>query len=192
MEVRSVRTQEIRLYKLDEPELNIRYTGRSDSMLALDSDPVWQIMREYRIADNTIVEYANKGSFTARWADRVSYFSPATPDASQPLSGVIAVTGTFSPSGLSVGGLITEVTLSAASWTALPPTALTGRNQMSIQNISGVEIKVNYDSFGPLPAGYSGTAIASGSERHYLIRDTINIYAKASSGTPTIQIEELA
>ena len=104
------------------------------------------------------------------------------------------VTGTVTakPGGLTVGGLITEVVLSAVSWTALPPTALTNRNQISIQNISGIEIKVNYDSFSALPAGYTGTTIASGSERHYLISDSIHIFAKASSGTPTIQIEELA
>lgn len=110
------------------------------------------------------------------------------PGASTSIVGAVSAT----PGGLTVGGLITEVVLSSAAWTALPPTPLSGRNQISIQNISGIEIKVNYNSFGPLPAGYAGTTISSGSERHYLISDSIVIYAKAASGTPTIQIEELA
>lgn len=104
------------------------------------------------------------------------------------------ITGSINaqPGGLTIGGLITEVALSSGSWTALPPTPLAGRNQISIQNISGIEIKVNYNSFGPLPGTYSGTTISSGSERHYLISDSIQIYAKSASGTPTIQVEELA
>lgn len=194
MEVRSTRTQEIRLYKFDEPEVNIRYTGRSDSMLAADSDPVWQIMREYRIADQTIIEYAHKGSFTAKWSDRVSYFPVAIPDPTQPLSGISitgSITGTFTPTGLTIAGLITTVTIDDASWTALPATAQPNRNQLNIQNVSGVEIKIQYD---PLTAGYIGVTIADGSERQYAIRDTIVIYAKAApgSGSVDIQVEELA
>lgn len=99
---------------------------------------------------------------------------------------------TSRPGGLTVGGLISEVTLNSATWTALPPSALSGRNQMSIQNISGIDIKINYNSFGPLPVGYFGTTVSSGSERHYLVTETIVIYGKSASGTPTIQVEELA
>lgn len=116
---------------------------------------------------------------------------PCTQSASLNSSNVTG-TITATPGGLTVGGLITEVTLSSAAWTALPPTALVGRNQMSIQNISGIEIKINYNSFSPLPGTYSGTTISSGSERHYLVQDSIIIYAKSASGTPTIQVEELA
>jgi hypothetical protein len=104
----------------------------------------------------------------------------------------VSGTVTSTPGGLTVGGLITEVALNSATWTALPPTALAGRNQMSIQNISGIEIKINYNSFSALPGTYSGTTISSGSERHYLVSDSIVIWAKSASGTPTIQVEELA
>jgi hypothetical protein len=189
LEVRSTRTQEIRLYKFDEPEVNIRYTGRSDSMLAADSDPKWQIMREYRLNDISITEYANKGSFTAKWSDRVSYFSVATPDPDQPLNGTMEVSGTFSPSGLKNGGRMTLVTLNTATWTALPALPLSDRNGLSVQNQSGVDIKLNYDNTEP---GYVGSRLAPDGERFYDIKDTIIVYGKASAGTPTILIEEIS
>jgi hypothetical protein len=93
------------------------------------------------------------------------------------------------PSGLRNGGLITEVALNAASWTALPATALPNRNAIAIQNLSGTEIKVNYSSS---VAGYVGMVLASGSERYYDITDAIVLYAKASAGTPTVTVEELS
>ncbi len=92
------------------------------------------------------------------------------------------------PAGLSIGGKITQVALNAATWTKLPPTHLANRNSLSIQNVSGTEIKINYDN---TELGYVGVTVSSGSERHYLVGD-IPIYAKAASGTPTIQTEELA
>ena len=92
------------------------------------------------------------------------------------------------PSGLTTEGKITEVSLSASSWTALPATPLTDRNAISIQNLSGIEIKVNYlDS-----VGYVGMVVASGSERFYDITDEIVIYGRAASGTPTVVVEEIA
>lgn len=100
--------------------------------------------------------------------------------------------GTFSPTGLQNGGKVTEVTLSSASWTALPPIALTGRNAICIQNISAVEIKLNYDFTAALPATYTGVVIPSGGERFYDITDSIVIYAKALSGSPIIVVEEIS
>jgi hypothetical protein len=98
--------------------------------------------------------------------------------------------GTFTPSGLNVSGRVTEVTLSDSAWTALPTTALTNRNAISIQNWSGTQIKVNYNNG---VSGYVGMVITgSGGERSYDITDDIVIYAKAQSGTPTITVEELA
>ena len=99
------------------------------------------------------------------------------------------VTGEFTPTGLTTAGLLTPVILSDAAWTALPPSALTDRNAISIQNVSGVEIKVNYDN---TEVGYVGVAVESGAERFYNITDSIPIYAKAASGTPTIMIEEIS
>lgn len=97
--------------------------------------------------------------------------------------------GVVSPSGLRNGGLITSVTLSSATWTALPPTALAGRNAICIQNISAVEIRLQYDN---TVVGYEGVSIASGAERFYDVTDSIILYAKASAGSPVITIEEIS
>ena len=93
------------------------------------------------------------------------------------------------PTGLTVGGLVTEVTLNASTWTPLPATPLTGRNAITIQNESAVSIKLNYSSG---VAGYVGVTVGSGNERYYDITDDIIIYAKAASGTPTVTIEEIS
>jgi len=98
-------------------------------------------------------------------------------------------TGEFTFSGLKTGGKITEVILNTSTWTALPGTALADRNAISIQNRSGIEIKINYDSG---VSGYEGVVIPNNGERFYDITDAIVIYAKATTGTPTINIEELA
>lgn len=107
------------------------------------------------------------------------------------ISGTVSVTGdvTARPAGLTVGGLISQTAINAVTWTALPVSALPNRNALSIQNISGTEIKINYDN---TTVGYVGVTIATGSERFYSITDSIIIYAKAAAGTPTIQTEELA
>jgi len=74
MEVRSVRLDEIRLIKEDIPNPWTRYIGRSDSFLAADSDEIWQIMRVVKEGSLWTTTYANKGSFTAKWSDRATYF----------------------------------------------------------------------------------------------------------------------
>lgn len=99
------------------------------------------------------------------------------------------ISGTFAPTGLNVGGLVTEVTLNDTTWTALPGTALANRNAMAIQNLSGIEVKLNFNSS---QAGYVGIVLGHGSERSYDITDEIVIYAKASSGAPVLNVEELA
>ncbi len=110
------------------------------------------------------------------------------------LNGEVAVrttaTGNFVFSGLSIGGRITEVTIDDVSWTALPPTPLTNRNAMSIQNVSGFEIKVNYVD----NVGYIGMVIPNNNERYYDIKDSIIMYARAQSGSGSviINVEELA
>ena len=70
--------------------------------------------------------------------------------------------GNFRPRGLNVAGIITEVTLSDSAWTALPSNALVGRNALAIQNLSGGDIKINYDSS---TVGYVGMTIPNGAER---------------------------
>lgn len=94
------------------------------------------------------------------------------------------------PSGLTVGGKITEVIVTDSAWAPLPAAAFANRNQLNIQNESAFNIKIRYDN---VPAGYVGVTIASGSERQYAIKDTITIYAKFEpGGSGTIQVEELA
>jgi hypothetical protein len=78
MEVRSVRLDEIRLIKEDIPNSWTRYIGRSDSFLASDSDPYWQIMRIVKEGTIWTTTYANKGSFTAKWSLRDTYFPAIT------------------------------------------------------------------------------------------------------------------
>ena len=99
------------------------------------------------------------------------------------------VSGTIKPSGLNIGGLVTEQTINPTTWTALPLSPLANRNALAIQNQSGQEIKINYSSG---QAGYVGMIIANGSERTYDITDAIVIYAKSSSSVVTINVEELA
>lgn len=110
-------------------------------------------------------------------------------DSIQAADGSGGISGTFAPSGLRVGGLVTEVTLNSTTWTALPATALTNRNAISLQNNSGVEVKLNYSN---AVVGYVGMVLSNGSERFYDITDDIVIYGKSSSGTPTINVEEIA
>ncbi len=103
----------------------------------------------------------------------------------------VPVSGTVSQSDLITGGKVTAVTLSALTWTLLPLTALPGRRQMIIINDSGVAVKLNYDTTAALPAGFVGTTLADGFERHYQAQETFKVYAKAASGTPSITVEEL-
>lgn len=100
-----------------------------------------------------------------------------------------ASTGEFTPTGLKTAGRVSEVTLNAVTWTPLPAVALTGRNAISLQNRSGIEIKLNFDN---TEIAYKGIYVPDGYERAYDITDSIVIYAKAASGTPVVIIEELA
>ena len=98
-------------------------------------------------------------------------------------------TGTFTMGGLQNGGRLTKVTLNAATWTPLPAVPLPNRNGLSIQNTSATQIVLDYVDTNP---AYEGVLMGSGAERFYSVKDTIIIYAKAQSGTPTIMIEELS
>ena len=98
--------------------------------------------------------------------------------------------GDSKPTGLNVGGLITEVTLNAVTWTALPPVSLDERNAVAIQNTSAVNIKINYDT---AVAGYVGMEVrATVGERFYNISNPIQLYAKCSAGTCVVLVEEIA
>lgn len=99
------------------------------------------------------------------------------------------ISGDFTASGLRNGGRLTKVTLNAATWTALPPVALEGRNALSIQNTSATQIVIDYLDTNP---AYEGVILNSSAERFYSITDQIIIYAKAQAGTPVIMIEEIS
>lgn len=190
MEVRQVRTQEIKLIKVDEPEVNIRYIGRSSSMRGTTAEPIWQILREYRNGDIITSTYALMGEFKGVWDNRESYFDAAIPDPDNPLDGNIAVTGTFTPSGLRIAGRVTEVLLSTTEWTALPPGGpLANRNAINIQNYSGDEVRLNYSSTIP---GFTGVILNDQSERSLDIKDSINLYAKAKTGGSILIVEEIS
>jgi hypothetical protein len=96
---------------------------------------------------------------------------------------------TVTPSGLTVGGLITVVSINPTTWTALPATPLANRNAINIQNYNGQEIKLQYDNS---TVGYSGVIIPINGERQYSITDDILLYAKSASSTIDIIVEEIA
>jgi len=98
------------------------------------------------------------------------------------------LTGNFSVSGLKNGGLVTVVTINNTTWTQIPATPLTNRNAMAIINRSGQEIKINYSAVG----GYVGVPINNNNERYYDIKDTIVLYAKSSSSSCDVIIEEIS
>lgn len=97
--------------------------------------------------------------------------------------------GEFRLTGLNVGGFITEVEINNISWTKLPLNNLPERKTIAIQNFSGDEIKLNYDSS---ISGYIGIIVKDGVERQYDITENIDIYARSKNGSATIIIEELA
>jgi hypothetical protein len=190
-EVKQVRIDEIKLIKIDEPAANIRYIGRSSSMRGTEDQPIWQIMRQYRNGDIITSNYAIMGEYKCKWTERESYFTPpAIPDDDNPLDGNIAVTGTFTPSGLRIAGRVTEVLLSTTEWTALPPGGpLADRNAINIQNYSGDEIRLNYSNTIP---GFTGIILNDQSERAIDVKDTIQIYAKARIGGSVIIVDEIS
>lgn len=100
-----------------------------------------------------------------------------------------SVEGTIQTSGLTIGGHVTEVTVNASTWTALPSTALVNRNAVAIQNFTGQLIKVNYDN---TVVGFIGVHIPDQNERFYDITDQIVLYAKCQTGTAIVVVEELA
>lgn len=180
---KEVRTDEVLLFHEDKVAPNIIYYGRTELFSALDSEPVWQIKRV--VVDGTIrtTTYANSGKYNCVWDDRTTYFAPAPAPA--PADVIVS-----RPSGLTVAGLTTTVSLNDSSWNALPAVALANRNQINIQNETAFDIKLRYDNTF---VGYAGVTVASGSERQYAITDDIIIYAKmAPGGSGNITIEELA
>ena len=86
-------------------------------------------------------------------------------------------------------GLTTDVSVNGSTWTALPPTPLTGRAGFSVQNQSGVQVKLNFAT----PAGYTGVIVENNGERFYDINDSGVLYCKSATAGPHtgIIVEEL-
>ena len=100
----------------------------------------------------------------------------------------VRVSGSISASinGLSTSGVITEVTVNDTTWTALPASPLASRKVIAIQNESGQTCKLNYDNAA---AGFVGVYLKTGSERQY--DSSVVIYAKCTTGTATLVVEEV-
>ena len=100
-----------------------------------------------------------------------------------------SATGTFSITGLTVGGSSTSVELNANTWTALPAAPLANRNAMACQNFSDQTIRINYITAA---ASHTGMRIVNTGERQYDVSDSIVLYGMCASGTCLVDIEELA
>lgn len=96
---------------------------------------------------------------------------------------------TSKPAGLENQGLITRVTLNSTTWTALPASALVDRNGLGIQNDSNVKIKLNFDNTEP---SFIGWGVNANGETFLDISNSVVVYAKSESGTPTITVMEVA
>ncbi len=171
----------------DRSDTSCVYYGVTPDQLTLTSENQWQIWRVENVSGVLHTTFANRAKYNQIWDDRAGLFPACV--GTDPIWPEVPVTGTFTPSGLNVAGLLTEVAIDAVAWTALPATPLANRNAISIQNQSGVEIKMQY---APATVGYVGVKIAVDGERFYDITDNIIVYAKAASGTPTILVEEIS
>lgn len=168
-----------------------------------ESDAAWQIQWREVVGDIEYINIVDEGRFSQVWDDRAILFpnggASSNPNHSIPVRRIVDEDGqAFSdanpmptkPSGLTSGGRITEVTVNATGWTALPATALAGRNALAIQNKNGggTLAKVNHRN----DVGFIGMEIEDGQERFYDITDTIIIYGRCQAGSITLNIEELA
>ncbi len=132
-------------------------------------------------------------------------------DKGMPIAGVVESTGTFKflrfddSGALKVSGLLTAdvkntanlgkitiVPINSNSWTPLPHLPLTNRVSLSVQNKTGYQVVLNYDT----PSGFVGKILEDGDEASRDLDANSIIYAKASSNitasTIDLIVEELA
>jgi hypothetical protein len=100
-----------------------------------------------------------------------------------------AIDASFRPSGLSIGGKMTEIALTTA-WVPIPAAALADRNTLIMQNQSDNEgvILINYNN----TSGSVGFRLYDGGMKVIGVSDTITLYARMLSGTGKILIDEVA
>lgn len=101
------------------------------------------------------------------------------------------IEGSVQFQGLRTQGRITHVALTSGAWTALPASALSNRNSLCIQNISGSGgvVLINYSI---LAASSEGFRIPDGGFKSMAITDSIAVYGRMLSGSGTVVVEELA
>lgn len=178
----------------ENPANNVKYVGRSKIHDAALSDPCWQIIKY--TYDGSIVRqaYADYGKYTHVWTDRASYFSVSLPDppAGPGFPGEFTVTGSFTPSGLTIQGLITQVTLIDTDWVPLPATALTARNHIRVDNFNGTNDMLIQYADKALPGISYGKTIPQGSWDGWDITDSIVLYGRAVTGSFSVIVEEIA
>lgn len=102
-----------------------------------------------------------------------------------------AIEGSVQFQGLRTQGRITHLGLTAGSWTPLPASALSDRNSICIQNISGSSavVLINYSVMAPSTEGFR---IPDGGFKSMAITDGIQVYGRMLSGSGTVVVEELA
>ena len=98
--------------------------------------------------------------------------------------------GSFSISGLQNGGGVFRVALTDSSWTLLNLTQVSNINAIAIQNQGAVNILLAYSN----TALVTDTMIiyANGGERQYVIKNTISLYLRSSSGATNAHLELLS
>lgn len=97
--------------------------------------------------------------------------------------------GSVQIAGLSIAGRISIVSIDNLTWTPLPLVPLADRNGISVQNISGQNIKLQYDAG---TVGWVGVKMSPDSERFYNITPNIVMYAKSQTSAVDILVEELS
>lgn len=100
-------------------------------------------------------------------------------------------TGTFQQTGLKVLGKTTMLSVDDTAWYAAPATALSGRNNIEIQNPSNAtsDLLWVYDNSSGPTVGFH---IHPGASRSLSITDSIHVYVRTVSGSTTVVVEELS
>jgi len=99
--------------------------------------------------------------------------------------------GTFTDTGLSIGGLLTVIALNPTTWTALPATPLANRNTLCLQNRSGEGMYINFIT-SDTGAAYKGWFVPNNGVQNLKITQDIILYGKSETSNVSILVKELA
>lgn len=80
-----------------------------------------------------------------------------------------------------------NVSVVSNSWTALPTTALSGRQYVEVYNKSPYKIYFSFDSTAPVKYR---AAIAGGELRGFPIQDNLTLYARSQGGGARVIVTE--